>query len=82
MRRLQPDGVCACCGRVGPVQQDVERTGDGFVTVEAERAELPPLCPKCNDAQRRWDAARSCERNPRLSYPYTQGPPKSPPVRR
>jgi hypothetical protein len=82
MRRVQPDGVCACCGAVGPTWADVERAAAGFVTVEPERAELPPLCDGCEDAQARWEAGRFQAGRSGAGYPYREGPPRTPPVRR
>lgn len=82
MRRMQPSGVCACCGRGGPVFAEVERSADGIVTVDADRASLPPLCDDCDFAQRRWDARQFQLRHPCYGYPYMERPPKTPPVRR
>lgn len=80
-RKMSPAETCTCCGRVGPAFVDVIQCADrSFVT--ADSPDLPPLCDSCNYAQRRWDAAEACRRNPALSYPFTEGPPKTPPVRR
>jgi hypothetical protein len=76
-RRMQPSGVCSCCGKVGAVFADVEQLEDRtFVTVESDRCDLPPLCDVCEYAQKRWDARNSPH------YPYAHQPPKTPPVRR
>ena len=64
-RKLQPDGTCTCCGRVGPVWEDCLGPDD-----------TPPLCDTCDYAQRRWDAATAGG-----WYPFADAPPKSPPVR-
>lgn len=77
MRRLQPDEAC---GWVGPVQQDVEQTADGFVTVEAERASLPPLCDRCNYA-RSGGTRPARASGARGSATRTPGAAQPPPVR-
>lgn len=80
-RRMSPCEICTCCGRVGPAWVDVVQLADrSFVTVDVP--DLPPLCDSCEYAQTRWEAAESCRRNPALSYPYLDPPPKTPPVRR
>jgi hypothetical protein len=68
-RKLHADGICTCCGRVGPT----------WAYVAAETPDLPPLCDRCEYAQSRWDAAGHAHP---FGYPYWDGPPKSPPVRR
>lgn len=83
-RKLVPDGVCAACGRVGPVVCTTAVRpldfGQGLV-LEADTT-LPDLCDRCNYAQKRWDARQRQIRCPGEGYPYFDGPPKSPPVRR
>lgn len=73
-RRTQPDGVCSCCGRVGVVWADVEWSEAGYVT--CTDPDTPPLCDRCDYAQRRYEAAQGTH------YPYGEPPPKTPPVRR
>lgn len=81
MRRLEPDGVCACCGRGGAVFRSTPSVLDfGVPTIPPLEAEiLPDLCDTCDYAQQRWDAWHGSRY---LGYPYADPPPKSPPVRR
>lgn len=70
MAKMQPDGVCGCCGKVGPTWYDPA---------------VPPahnLCDRCQCAQRRWEAWQYHIAHPGAGYPYFDGPPKSPPIRR
>lgn len=64
-------GVCVCCGHAGAVWETWTAPAD-----------LPPLCDRCEHAQRRWEAAERERRSPGSGYPYRDPPPKSPPVRR
>lgn len=84
MRKFQPDGICTCCGRIGPTWCDVVPADEPRHTVaaSADEARDPPLCDACEYAQKRWDARQSELRRPTAGYPYTQGPPRTPPVRR
>lgn len=69
-RKLQPDGICHCCGKVGPTWYDPD---------------APPeesLCDRCEYAQRRWDEWHYSLTHPGAGYPYTEGPPRTPPIRR
>jgi hypothetical protein len=49
MRKLHPDGVCACCGRVGPTWANLEPRpldfGNGVI-LEPDTS-LPALCDEC-----------------------------------
>ena len=82
-RRMQPDGVCSCCGKVGPTFADVRQCEDReFVSLGPDEWHTPPLCDACQDAQSRWDAWQYELAHPGAGYPYWQGPPKTPPVRR
>ena len=84
MRGMRPGGVCACCGREGPVWVTDPRPFGDFeagLIWEADTT-LPPLCDGCDYAQRRWDARQHQIRNPGAGYPYFEPPPRTPPVRR
>jgi hypothetical protein len=86
MRRTIPDGVCACCGAVGPVAHTTVTPPLDFGVDTMPPAEcdssLPDLCDTCNYAQQRWDAWQAEVARPGTGYPYLDPPPKSPPVRR
>jgi hypothetical protein len=81
MRRLEPDGVCSCCGSVGPVLRTTHKVLDfGTPTMPLmESRHMPDLCDTCDYAQRRWEAWHN--RIPGYGYPYLEGPPLTPPVR-
>lgn len=86
MRKLIPDGACACCGRAGSVwcsTVDVRPIDTGMPGLiwEANTSE-PDLCDTCDYAQRRWDARQHQIRTPTAGYPYMERPPLTPPVRR
>lgn len=85
MRKMTPDGICACCGKVGAVWSTVSVQpldfGPGLPVLECDTT-LPDLCDRCEYAQRRWDARQRQLQHPGEGYPYLDSPPKSPPVRR
>jgi hypothetical protein len=63
------------------VFQDVEAVDGQIMTVDLERATLPPLCDPCDYAQRRWAARQYQIKHPASGYPFMEGPPRTPPVR-
>ncbi|HEY1192107.1 MAG TPA: hypothetical protein VGE74_31050 [Gemmata sp.] len=82
MRKMTPDGSCVCCGHIGAVWTTLVRSPDGTVPADPGPGTDPPLCDRCQYAQQRWDAWQYGLRCPGAGYPYADGPPLTPPVRR